>query len=120
MPEPPLAYLYDRLTTPAAGLPALRLRACRDYADRAGFEVGGEWCDEGPAALLDARRPQLAALMLATAAARRRGRTVVVVIHSLSRLSGDPQARVVLSRRITSLGATIETVAAARADWSAR
>jgi hypothetical protein len=107
----PIAFIYDRHCTPTRAILLLRLEVCRMYCEQQGWELVGEWIDEGDEALLDERRTQFERL-----AARmnwvRHGtkRPLVCLVHDWDRLSFDRASRSRFVRRIDLAGGWIETI----------
>jgi hypothetical protein len=106
----PLVFLYDRHATPTRVILLMRLELCRMHCEEQGWELAGEWIDEGDEALIDERRPQFDQL-----AARmnwvRHGtkRPLICLIHDWDRLSYNRASRARFVRRIDLAGGWIET-----------
>ncbi|MEU6173961.1 recombinase family protein [Streptantibioticus parmotrematis] len=108
MTESPVAYVYDRHATRAIGMLNARMDACTIYMEAKGWRGGGRWLDVGDDALSDDRRPAYDALLRTVHAAGSDVRRVVLV-HDWDRLSRDPAACGLLTRRVLTLGAWVET-----------
>lgn len=100
----PLAFIYDRHTTPNEQLLDLRVDACREYAALVGYDVEGVWIDEGDGALDDADRPQFAALLKQLGATVRDGRTALCLVNNWDRLASDGTRCVSFQSRIRARG----------------
>ncbi len=88
-----------------------------DYAEANGYEVAGEWYDEGDNALLPNRREQFAALLDELNQARvLRGREVLVLLFDWQRLGHQAEDRPRFARRVVAYGGRVETIAGARTD----
>jgi len=80
------AAIYCRVSTTAGQSVEMQLRDLRQLAEQRGFEIAGEYCDEGVSGSCDSR-PQLD-LMLADA---QRGKFQAVLIWRLDRLGRSLQ-----------------------------
>jgi DNA invertase Pin-like site-specific DNA recombinase len=107
----PVAFIYDRHATPTKGILLLRLAACREYVEQEGYELAGEWVDDGHHALTDDNRPQFDAMHDALLAAHQAGRKVVCVVLDWDRISRDRWNLAIFARRITLAGGWVETIA---------
>ncbi|MBY8887884.1 recombinase family protein [Streptomyces sp. PTM05] len=103
-----VAYLYDRHATTATGMLNARMDACTAYLEAKGWAGGGRWLDVGDDALSDDRRPAFDTMLNAIHAA---GTAVerVVLVPDWDRLSRNPAACGLLTRRVLLLGAWVET-----------
>jgi hypothetical protein len=109
--DPPLAFLYDRQTSPTPGVLVLRLDLCRLRAGELGWEVAGEWVDSGDDALTGSRRPQFDAMLTAVREAAAAGRTVVCLVADWHRLSREAATEAGFRARITAAGGFTATAA---------
>jgi hypothetical protein len=100
----PLAFIYDRHTTPQRAMLDLRVDACREYAALVGYEVANAWIDEGDGALDDADRPQFAVLLKQLGAAVRDGRIALCLVNNWDRLASDGVRCVAFQSRIRARG----------------
>lgn len=114
-PRRPLAFLYDRRDTPTRAVTLVRIETCRQYADAQGWDVAGDWIDEGEAALTD-RRPEFDILISKMLGAHRGGREVVCLVTDFGRLSSNPETRARFVKRVHLVGGRIETIAGERSD----
>ncbi|MBV9023933.1 MAG: recombinase family protein [Streptomycetaceae bacterium] len=107
---PPLAFIYDRHATPTKAIMLLRVGACREYAEEQGWEIAGEWVDDGDNALTDDNRPQFDLMLAELLGTHRGGRTVVCVVTDWDRLSRDSWNRLIFARKVALAGGWIETI----------
>ncbi|MGW7575950.1 recombinase family protein [Streptomyces sp. NPDC054765] len=98
----PLVFVYDRSAGQAQRRLALRLAACRHYADEKGWSLVGCWCDLGDHAL-STHRPQLSALLAAMRAAADH-REVLCLVHTWERPGTDAMHRLLLQQRVSEAG----------------
>lgn len=103
-PASVLAFIYDRQTSPTAGILVMRLEACRLWARDAGWEVAGEWVDQGIGALRDDDRPAFDRLTEAMRAAAEAGWTPVCLVADWPRLSRDTEAEAGFRARVKTAG----------------
>jgi DNA invertase Pin-like site-specific DNA recombinase len=106
-PQPALAYIYDRSATQDTTELERRLTACGEYVIAQGWGFGGWWRDTGDSALLNDHRPAFDALLRTMRAAD--GCQRVCLVYCWDRLSRDPQARGLMTRRVLLLGGWVET-----------
>ncbi|MEU6172106.1 recombinase family protein [Streptantibioticus parmotrematis] len=106
--QPPIVFVYDRHATTATGMLQARMDACTAYLETKGWTGGGRWLDVGDDALSDDRRPAFDA-MLRTIEAAGTGVARVVLVPDRDRLSRNPAACGLLTRRVLLLGAWVET-----------
>lgn len=103
--EPPLAFLYDRKTSPTDAILLLRLRSCRMRAEEVGWQVAGEFIDEGDDALGGAHhRPRFDQMLAAMRVEAKGGRRVVCLVADWYRLSRDADTERAFRARITTAG----------------
>jgi hypothetical protein len=105
--KPPIALIYDRLTTPVHTLINERLGDCERYVEERGMESRGVWFDHGDQAHSADDRPKLDALLMIMRAHSRQ-RAVVCVVCNWDRL-GDEATREQLQRRVREAGGWVET-----------
>ncbi|WP_432000107.1 recombinase family protein [Streptomyces sioyaensis] len=101
----PLVFVYDRSAGQAQRQLAMRLAACRHYADEAdekGWALIGRWCDRGDHAL-STHRPQLSALLAAMRAAADH-REVLCLVRTWERLATYATHRLLLQQRVDEAG----------------
>lgn len=101
---PVLAFIYDRQTSQTAGVLVMRLEACHLWAQDAGWEVAGEWVDQGIGALRDDDRPKFDALADAMRAAAGAGWRPVCLVADWPRLSRDAEAEAAFRARVRTAG----------------
>lgn len=113
--SPPMAFIYDRRTTPTKGIMVMRLQACHGHAEERGYEIAGEWYDEGDGALVD-RRPQFSQLIARMRDASQCGRQAVCLVNDFDRLSHDSELRRQFIRRVHLAGGWVEDILGDRSD----
>jgi hypothetical protein len=107
----PLVFLYDRHATPTRVILLLRLEACRMHCEEHGWELVGEWVDDGEEALIDDRRPAFDRLVARMNWARHNvKRPLICLVHDWDRFSYDRGSRGRFIRRIDIAGGWIETI----------
>ncbi|HCA87534.1 MAG TPA: hypothetical protein DEQ61_19940 [Streptomyces sp.] len=104
----PLAFIYDRCATDRKVILRLRLDACRAQAEELGWEIAGEWVDDGDNALTNDRRPAFDS-MCDVMAEYGRARLVLCLVHDWDRIARDGIASSVLRRRVMLAGGHCET-----------
>lgn len=102
--QPPLVFLYDRHASPTVTILLLRLQSCRMRAEELGWQVAGEFVDEGDDALTDAHRPKFDRMLAAMRAEATAGRQVVTMVSDWYRLSRDLETEKAFRARITTAG----------------
>jgi DNA invertase Pin-like site-specific DNA recombinase len=104
----PLAFIYDRQTSPTVGVVLMRVAVCRQYAEERGYEIAGEWHDTGDNALTD-HRPQFDRMLTEMLATRVGGRDeIVCLVNDFDRLSHNPHHRTRFIRRVQAAGGWVE------------
>jgi DNA invertase Pin-like site-specific DNA recombinase len=104
----PVAFIYDRHTTPDRDALRRRLTASVAYVRDQGWEIGGWYVDSGACALSETERPALERLLLAV-----QGNSCVeryLVTHDWGRLSNDIGYQGLHARRVRLAGGAICTV----------
>jgi hypothetical protein len=106
----PIVFLYDRHATPTRVILLMRLELCRMHCEEQGWELAGEWVDDGDDALIDDRRPQFDRLVARMNwVSHGTKRPLICLIHDWNRLSFDHDSRARFIRRIDLAGGWIET-----------
>lgn len=110
----PVVLIYDRNVFLENGALLERLRECRRHVLARGWIPVGTWIDAGDVALSAEVRPQLDVALSCVSRLRRdeygHERDVVVLVHSMDRLSNDAFAASGLVWTIGQAGARFETV----------
>lgn len=105
---PPLAFIYDRPTgstpTTAQALIAVRITACRMWAEERGYELAGEWIEQSDSE----DRPRFTALVDVLRVHAKR-REVLCLVNDWDRLHPEPRQQQAYSRRIQQAGGRVET-----------
>lgn len=89
----------------------LRVGACREYAEGMGWDIAGQWVDDGDNALTGDHRPEFLRMLAKLLGAHRGGRDVVCVVCDWDRLSRDREQCQKFARQVISAGGWIETIA---------
>lgn len=104
----PLAFIYDWPTgsTPATAraLIAARVAACRRWAESAGYDLAGEWIEEGAGD----NRPRFEA-MLSMLRVHAERRPVLCLVNDWDRLHADTRQQTAYARRVQQAGGWTET-----------
>jgi len=109
--EPPLAFLYDRHASPTVAILLLRLQSCRMRAEELGWQVAGEFVDEGDDALEDSHRPKFDTMLTAMRGQATAGRQVVCLVSDWYRLSRNDKTEAAFRARIATAGGYTATAA---------
>lgn len=107
----PLAFIYDRPTggstpTAARALMAVRIAACRVWADERGYQLAGSWVEEDDTD----NRPRFEA-MLSMLRRQAEHRDVLCLINGWDRLHPVVRQWNVFARRVEQAGGWTETAA---------
>jgi hypothetical protein len=104
----PLAFIYDRPTgstaTTARALIAVRVAACRLWAEDHSYELAGEWVEEDA----NERRPRFQA-MLSVLRVHAERRPVLCLVNDWDRLHSEPARQQAYARRVQAAGGWTET-----------
>lgn len=105
---PPLAFIYDRQTSPTPGVVVARLANCELYAERQDWELAGHWIDHGDDALSMTARPQFEA-MLALIRHHSAARPVVCLINDWRQLANEPHPLARFLYKVDQAGGKVVT-----------
>jgi hypothetical protein len=105
----PLAFIYDRPTggstpTAARALMAVRIAACRVWADERGYQLAGSWVEDDDSD----NRPRFEAL-LAMLRVHARQRPVLCLINGWPQLHPQARQQNAYARRVEQAGGWTET-----------
>jgi hypothetical protein len=110
-PAPVLAFIYDRQTSPTPGVLVIRLEACHLWARDRGWDVAGEWVEQGNGALYDDERPRFDAMAETMQEAAGAGWQPVCLVSDWHRLSRDSEVERSFRARIHTAGGYTATAA---------
>jgi len=96
---PPLVFVYDREISGDTDSPESRVRACRDYAKRMGWEVAGQWLEQG-----DSENRLVWRGMVAAMEFQGKDRTSVCLVATWRRIGTDPNDRDTLRLSVLEAG----------------
>ena len=110
-PTPVLAFIYDRQTSPTPGVLVIRLETCRLWARTAGWEVAGEWVEQGDRALYDDERPAFDSMRATMPDATGAGWQPVCLVSDWHRLSRDNEVELAFRAQVHTMGGYTATAA---------
>jgi hypothetical protein len=110
-PAPVLAFIYDRRTSPTIGVLNMRLGFCRLRAEEQGWEVAGEWVDQGDSAFADGHRLAFDQMLMAIRDATSRGREALCLVSEWHRLSHNEDVESAFRARVAAAGGYTATAA---------
>ncbi|MEU9925129.1 recombinase family protein [Streptomyces griseoluteus] len=109
MTAPPvLAFIYDRCATSNQAMLDLRLAACTEHLAERGWDVGGQYVDNGNDALTDNARPAFDRMLRGMAEVT--GRDRVCLVYDWGRLSHDSSHRQEFAHAVLGAGGWLSTI----------